>query len=170
MELGGLPRPEPLSLDPRIRWRHMYDGTLQGQTLSSSAAVAGSASGSSSLNNSTNSSNNLLEGLDSSESGSESDLDLQNLASIRGPLRFVYPRRHSPRRLRWGPLDQRRLGGSPHASRFGFVIFYCHLFRIFHVYICLSKEVLTRWRLEPKVIAPTPSEGGKLVILLYNST
>ena len=85
--------------------------------------VTGSASGSSSLNNSTNSSNNLLEGLDSSESGSESDLDLQNLASIRGPLRFVYPRRHSPRRLRWGPLDQRRLGGSPHASRFVFVIF-----------------------------------------------
>ena len=123
VELGGLPRPEPLSLDPRIRWRHMYDGTLQGQTLSSSATAAASASGSSSLNNSTNSSNNLLEGLDSSESGSESDLDLQNLASIRGPLRFVYPRRHSPRRLRWGPLDQRRLGGSPHASRFVFINF-----------------------------------------------
>ena len=118
MELGGLPRPEPLSLDPRIRWRHMYDGTLQGQSLGSpgSASNMASVSGTSSLNNSATSSN-LLEGLDSSESGSESDLDLQNLASTRGPLRFVYPRRHSPRRLRWGPLDQRRLGGSPHAGR-----------------------------------------------------
>ena len=61
----------------------------------------------------------MMEGLDSSESGSESDLDLQNLASNRGPLRFVYPRRHSPRRLRWGPIDQRRLGVSPHSGRLG---------------------------------------------------
>ena len=77
-----------------------------------------SPSGSSSLNNSTQS-NNMMEGLDSSESGSESDLDLHNLASNRGPLRFVYPRRHSPRRLRWGPIDQRRLGVSPHSGRLG---------------------------------------------------
>ena len=96
----NIPRPDPLPIDPRKRWRHMYDGSLP-QLISSNVQ---------------NSMANLLEGLDSSESGSESDLDLQNLANRGRDVLWsssssrLYPRQHSPRsRLRWGPLDQRRL-------------------------------------------------------------
>lgn len=95
----NIPRPDPLPLDPRHRWRHMYDGSLQFPT---SGLFAESGA------------------VDSSESGSESDLDPQALASggrgrdVHRSQRFLFPRRHSPRNLRWGggaggPLDQRFL-------------------------------------------------------------
>ena len=109
----NIPRPDPLSIDPRKRWRHMYDGSVH----LSMPPSAISPSTSRHIHNVTN----LLEGLDSSESGSESDLDFHTGAhpnlnptsagvNLRSSPRFMsYPRRHSPRRLRWGPMDQRHL-------------------------------------------------------------
>jgi hypothetical protein len=56
--LLNIPRPDPLPLDPRKRWRHMYDGTLPPRPRDSSSNTSEYA--------------NVL---DSSESGSESDFD-----------------------------------------------------------------------------------------------
>ena len=97
--LNNLSRPEPLPNDPRKRWRHMYEGTLPPST-STPAQSSSSASAIASI----------LDGMDSSESGSESDLDLSALATPRGrdfhrSPRF-FQRRNSIRR--WGPIEHQR--------------------------------------------------------------
>lgn len=97
--LNNLTRPEPLPIDPRKRWRHMYDGTLP----PSNSTPAPSSSSASAIAS-------ILDGMDSSESGSESDLDLSIPAVTRGrefhrSPRF-FQRRNSIRR--WGPIEHQR--------------------------------------------------------------
>ena len=50
---------------------------------------------------------------DSSESGSESDFDIRNTGRWRTSSRVLRDLT-TPRRLRWRPLDQRRMASSPH--------------------------------------------------------
>merc|ERR1712079_150115 len=103
MEDIDIPRPDPMPLDPRKRWRHMYDGTLPPRPSTASTSTS----------TSNNSQSALQELLDSSESGSESDFDIRNTGRWRTSSRVLRDLT-TPRRLRWRPLDQRRMASSPH--------------------------------------------------------
>ena len=83
----------------------MYDGTLPPRPSTSSASTSTSTSN--------NSQSALQELLDSSESGSESDFDIRNTSRWRTSSRVLRDLT-TPRRLRWRPLDQRRMASSPH--------------------------------------------------------
>ncbi len=95
----GLPRPDPLPMDLRKRWRHMYDGI--GDCTRSGRG--GSAEHYSFFGHN----------LDSSESGSESDLDLRGGGGRRRSSSF---HRYDSHRLslRWNRSIPRR---SPHSPR-----------------------------------------------------
>merc|ERR1712079_784594 len=103
MEDIDIPRPDPMPLDPRKRWRPMYDGTLPPRPSTASTSTS----------TSNNSQSALQELLDSSESGSESDFDIRNTGRWRTSSRVLRDLT-TPRRLRWRPLDQRRMASSPH--------------------------------------------------------
>ena len=82
----------------------MYDGTLPVPRTSTATTSAAS----------TSTSNEAM--LDSSDTGSESDFDIRNTARWRTSSRVLRDLT-SPRRLRWRPLDHRRITSAASPSR-----------------------------------------------------